>query len=64
MINVPKKNERWTIGSYNNIMYLGVGRDFTEQKFLIFEKPKGGFFLITKDQFYSPGVFKEREDDS
>jgi len=70
----PKIGEKWTIDlegcKYTGLTFLGGGRDFVEEKFLIFRRsgrrpfPQWDrFFVITKDRFWAEDTFKEKENE-
>jgi len=56
----PQLNEVWDIGSCKSVVFVGVGRTFEEEKFLVFEKEEGGFLLIRNDEFYSKDFPKKK----
>lgn len=60
-MNGPKVGEIWEVACRPGLKYLGVGRDLTEDKWLVFQKPDGNLFLLTKDEFYSPDTGKRKE---
>lgn len=57
----PKIGETWTVGSYENLVYMGVGFDFEKTKYLLFTDPVNGFFLIKKDEFWQSDLHKVKQ---
>jgi len=59
----PKQGEEWQVGAYTELVLMGIGKDFAQEKFFIFED-KGwggkGFFIISKDDFYDPELKKKK----
>jgi len=41
----PKIGELWDIGSFASLKFIGTGRTFEEEKYLVFEKEEDGFFF-------------------
>lgn len=58
----PKPGETWTVGVCENLTFIGMGRDFKSEKHFIFSDPVNGYFIITKDDFYSPDLFKAKQE--
>lgn len=55
----PKIGEYWAVGSLINVKYIGTGRDFSNNKFLLFTS-HDGFHVISKDEFYKMDFTKEK----
>ena len=62
MISGPKKDEIWTVGPITNLIFIGFGRDFAQEKYFVFQD-KNYLFIITKDEFYSQDVDKMKQED-
>lgn len=60
MLKGPRPNEVWTVGSYKNLKFIGIAIDFEYEKFLVFEDPINGLFVINRDKFWSADLFKEK----
>jgi len=61
----PKKGERWSIGTYDNLVFIGFGRDFIQDKYFIFEDQDAThscLFVISKDEFFSADLKKVRNE--
>jgi hypothetical protein len=52
----PKIGEMWSVGSYNNLIFRGIGRNFEAEKLFIFDDDVDGLFVISKDEFYQKGL--------
>lgn len=57
----PQKGEMWTIGSHRDLIFMGQGRNFKEQKFFVFRKPDGSFFILDKDEFFLQELYKRKQ---
>lgn len=60
LLKGPRPGEVWSVGGYENLVFLGVGRDFCQEKHFVF-KDGEGMFVITKDDFYAADLFKEKQ---
>lgn len=61
-MNSPRIGEKWTVGTCTNLIYVGVGRDLSEAKYLIFSRTgPTPYLIIPKDEFYSVDLHKERQ---
>lgn len=58
MIKHPSIGEKWTVGTFENLVFMGQGRDFESNKFFIF-RDGNSFFIIEKDEFFSLDLSKE-----
>jgi hypothetical protein len=56
----PKVGEIWTVGHRDGIKYLGIARDFYEEKYLVFDD-HGTLFVIKKDEFYAEHLLTMKE---
>ncbi len=61
----PKPGENWKVGSYKNLVFIGIARDFQASQYLIFDDNDSKYksmFIISKDEFYSAEIDKHRID--
>jgi hypothetical protein len=53
----PKIGETWNVGTYKNLNFRGIGRNFEAEKLFVFDDVDDvGFFVISKDEFYEAGL--------
>lgn len=57
----PRVGERWEVGGIAGLVFLGVGLDFGQRKYLIFQDGDV-LFVITKDEFYAADLQKHIEE--
>ena len=55
-------SEIWTIGTYTGLLFQGMGRDFTgEKSFIFIDGAPHNFFVLRKDEFFTPSLHKAKE---
>jgi hypothetical protein len=61
LVRGPRDGETWTVGSFKGLRFLGVARDIREIQFLVFTRPDGGMFVVSKDEFFAADMPRKRE---